>query len=76
MADDYLTKTIAVNYISMQSGYGRHVVEKTLNQLQDEGHITYVNGPDSRALLISREHVDYVIAFLKRRGQVSQEKAP
>ncbi len=67
MTGDYLTKTNAVSYISMQTGYGRYIVERTLKQLEEEGKISFATGIDARALFISSEHVEYVINYLKRK---------
>ena len=62
--DEYTTKTNAVSYICMQSGYGRPSVERTLKQLQEAGriHPTVL----SHATLFSRADIELVIKVLKR----------
>jgi hypothetical protein len=65
MLENYLTKTNAIAYISMQTGYGRPIIERTMKQLQDAGRIQLLSPSFARAILISKDDVEIVISVLK-----------
>jgi len=68
MASEYLTKGAAVFEIMQATGYGRQVIEKKMVELETKGQIAFVDDlGDTRKKLISRQHVDIVIAALTRR---------
>jgi hypothetical protein len=65
--DDMLTKGQAVSEVMQATGYGRQVVEKKMVELEARGVITFEDDPgDTRKKLISRAHVNAVIAALTR----------
>ncbi len=61
--EDYMPKGNAIAYISMQTGYGRPTIERTMQRLQDEGRIT----PNKVAyvVLFSTADIDLIIRVLK-----------
>ena len=67
MADDYMTKGQAVTEIMQITGYGRQVIEKKIVELETRGQISFEDDPgDTRKKLISRRHVQLIIAALTR----------
>jgi membrane-bound lytic murein transglycosylase B len=66
MSATFLTKTQAVSLIGMETGYGRRVIEQTLDRLVTEGRIRFILDFDRRTQRISREDVETVIKILKR----------
>ncbi len=66
MSAPFLTKTQAVSLIGMETGYGRRVIEQTLDRLVDEGRIHFILDFDRRTQRISRADVDTVVKILKR----------
>ena len=69
MREDYMNKTAAVNYISLQTGFGRRVVEKALDQLQQEGRIKLITTSYSRLIHISKQDVELVINILNLKTE-------
>lgn len=65
MADEYMTKTQAVQQIAQETGYGRRVIERTFDKLEATGRIRVRKGPDARSLLISRSDMNIIIRELK-----------
>ena len=65
MATTYVTKTQAIGLINMETGYGRRVIEKWMEKLEQMGRIKILDDPDGRALRISRTDVDIIIQALK-----------
>jgi len=61
--EDYMPKGNAIAYISMQTGYGRPTIERTMQRLQDDGRIT----PNKVAyvVLFSTADIDLIIRVLK-----------
>jgi hypothetical protein len=61
--EDYMPKGNAIAYISMQTGYGRPTIERTMQRLQDEGRIT----PNKVAyvVLFSTADIELIIRVLK-----------
>jgi hypothetical protein len=62
--DEFTTKTNAVSYICMQTGYGRPSVERALKQLQEAGRIHPTTLP--HATLLSRADIELIIKVLKK----------
>ena len=65
MAATFLTKTQAITIIKEATGYGRRVIEKTMDMLVQQGRIKILDSPDARALRISRADVESVIRHLQ-----------
>lgn len=66
MSSTYLSKTQAISLIGMETGYGRRVIEQTLERLVDAGRIRFIVDFDKRTQRISRDDVETVIKILKR----------
>jgi len=65
--DEMMTKGQAVSEVMQTTGYGRQVVEKKMVELEARGTIAFEDDPgDTRKKLISRAHVNAVIAALTR----------
>jgi hypothetical protein len=65
MPAGFVTKTVAVNYIGQRTGYGRRVVERKLEEMQQVGDITFVPDPGRiGVLLLSQDDVEKVVAAL------------
>ena len=65
MANEYATKSEAVQEITATTGYGKFVVEKKINELIGAGRIRFIDDPgDSRRKLLSREHIQAIIDSL------------
>jgi hypothetical protein len=61
--DGLMTKTNAISYIGLQTGYGRPFIEKAIQRLQDAGRITPTVFPHT--ILYTRDDVELVIKVLK-----------
>jgi len=69
MSQQYYTKTQAVNIISVETGYGRRVIEHKMDELTAEGKINIIPDPIySRQFRITRAEIDIVISTLKEAG--------
>jgi hypothetical protein len=64
MATTFLTKTQAIAFIGVETGFGRRVIEKAMDTLLQQGRIKIFESPDSRALRISRADMDIIIRGL------------
>jgi hypothetical protein len=65
MANRYTNKTQAINDVMRETGYGRYIIERKMEELTDAGSIAIVNDPgDQRKKLISHAHVKRIIAAL------------
>ena len=68
MSSAFVSKTQAISIISVETGFGRRVIEKMMDKLEEQGRIKIVDSPDGRALRLSRADVDLIIKALN--GQV------
>ena len=65
MSAGYLTKTLAVQYISQRTRYGRRVVERKIEEMEQAKEITYVPDPGRVGVTwLSQVDVDKVISAL------------
>jgi hypothetical protein len=65
MPEDFVTKTEAIKFIGGESGYGRHVVGKKLQEMTRQGKITIERDPsDGRKLRIRKADLPLVISAL------------
>jgi len=64
MSAPFVSKTQAISLISVETGFGRRVIEKTMDKLEEQGRIKVIDSPDGRALRISRSDVDVIIKVL------------
>jgi hypothetical protein len=71
MATTFVTKTQALALIGIETGFGRRVIEKMIDKLEEKGRIKVLDSPDGRALRISRSDIDFIIQALK--GEVEVE---
>jgi len=69
MSTAFVGKTQAISIISLETGYGRRVIEKTMDKLAEQGRIKVDPDPDGRALRISRADVELVIKVLKGESE-------
>jgi hypothetical protein len=65
MAATFVSKTQAISIISMETGFGRRVIEKMMDKLERQGRIKILDSPDGRALRIARTDVDIITQVLK-----------
>jgi biotin operon repressor len=65
MSSIFVSKTQAISIIGIETGYGRRVIEKTIDNLLQQGRIRILEAPDARALRISRTDVELIIKVLK-----------
>ena len=69
MADQFVPKGQAVIEIMQATNYGRHAVEKKIDELVTRGQISYIDDPgDTRRKLMSRSSVQIVIDALTPRA--------
>jgi hypothetical protein len=67
MADELMTKGRAVIEIMQATGYGRHTIEKKIDEFVIRGLIAYEDDPgDTRKKLLRRSHVQTIIAALTK----------
>jgi DNA-binding MarR family transcriptional regulator len=67
MADPLLTKGQAVIEIMQATGYGRHTIEKKMDEFVIRGLITFEDDPgDTRKKLIRRSQVQILISALTK----------
>jgi DNA-binding MarR family transcriptional regulator len=65
MPGDFVTKTEAIKLIGIESGYGRHIVERKLRELARRGEITIERNPsDKRKLRIPKTDISVVVSKL------------
>jgi len=66
-SEDPINKSKAISIISLETGYGRRVIENKMNELAQGGKITMFPDPgDRRIVLISRADVQVIIQSLKK----------
>jgi hypothetical protein len=63
---DIFTKMSAIGYISMQTGYGRRVIERIMKELEEQGRISLERDFDHSKYVISRGDVELIIRVLRR----------
>jgi hypothetical protein len=64
MSTPFVSKTQAISRISVETGFGRRVIEKTMDKLEEQGRIRIIDSPDGRALRISQADVEIIIKVL------------
>ncbi len=70
--DGSMTKTRAINYAMLETGFGRRIIENTIDDLERKGLIKVTPHPvDKRLLVISREDIQTLIKALK--GELATE---
>jgi hypothetical protein len=65
MESTFVSKTQAISIISVETGFGRRVIEKMMDNLVQQGRIKILDSPDGRALRITRIDVELIIKVLK-----------
>jgi hypothetical protein len=65
MSDVFVSKTQAISIVSVETGFGRRVIEKAMDTLEQAGRIKIHVPPEGHAIRIRRSDVDVIIRYLK-----------
>jgi DNA-binding MarR family transcriptional regulator len=64
--EEYLTKTQVLEEVMRETGAGRWVIERKIDELEEAGQIKVITDPaDLRRKRISRTHVQVIIRSLQ-----------
>jgi len=65
MTDEFVTKTLAIKQVRLESGYGRYVIEQKMRELLLEGKIVVAPDPARKGRLrISQADLQVIITAL------------
>ncbi len=65
MPDVFVNKSQAMSIITVETGFGRRVIEKAMDALEQEGRIKVYVSPNSHSVRMRRSDVDVIIRYLK-----------
>jgi len=65
MSDVFVSKSQAMSIITVETGFGRRVIEKAMDTLEQAGRIKIHIPPEGHAIRIRRGDVDVIIRYLK-----------
>ena len=67
---EYIAKTDAIAEVRRITGFGHHIINRIMDELAEQGTIAILDDLiDKRKKVLSREHVELIIATLQARKQ-------